>query len=264
MTLATEHADAGMLCRVNRIRPIRGFGWRGLVLLPVAGALLWSLVAGVDLRLKLLEAITNVWGLRAMLDFTVRAITPYGIALHGTVPGPQTWLYLLPAMHLAPVRWRVWHWTAAVLIPGATPYYWWEMVKWSQGRFPQHPGLVAFGCHVVFGVVLLMLITWLTRSRRVSLWSGGTVLVGDVLVALLEWQFTLDQTWTAPLFPWLAAAWHGTLAAILLSWAIRERRAYVPAMGVCAGCGYSLEGLSAPKCPECGMAGANVDTRRGT
>lgn len=51
--------------RVREPMPLRGFGWPGWLLLPVAAVLGWVYVSGYDLRFTLMEWLCNAAGIGA-------------------------------------------------------------------------------------------------------------------------------------------------------------------------------------------------------
>lgn len=239
---------------MSRLRAIAGFTWRGWALLPVLLALAACALAGVDLRLRLMLLVSRWQGLSVLDSLVQRFFVPYAVGLRGALPGPACLLYVLPAMHLAPVRWRWWHWCAMLAVTLASPYYSWALVVRLQRSMGATQGVWwAVIDSVVFDGLFVALGWALTRSRRVV--SGLTMvsLLGACASVLLEWKFSTGALAGKDPFPFLAGAWHIGNALVLLSWARRERLAYAPVPGKCAACGYDISGTRAPRCPECGL-----------
>ena len=58
--------------------------------------------------------------------------------------------------------------------------------------------------------------------------------------------------------PWTWFLLHGATAALLIHWAIRDRRQVIES-AACPHCAYSLDGLASNRCPECGESTSNVN-----
>src|SRR5262245_13152660 len=94
---------------VRSTKPLWGFGWVGLCLLPVAAVLGCVWWTGYDLRHQLLWGVNETLGSRAMMLLVGNWLSWQWTAL--TVPqfGPFAILYLLLAMHIHPRRFS-WRW----------------------------------------------------------------------------------------------------------------------------------------------------------
>lgn len=93
----------------------------------------------------------------------------------------------------------------------------------------------------------------LTQSRRLL---GATLLGGALAaVALGAGAIRFDARTLFLAMLTASIAWHVCVAAALVRWS-RHTRAH--GARFCLHCGYSLEGLDAPICPECGEHIARV------
>jgi hypothetical protein len=240
------------------LQPLRGFSWRGWLLLPIALALLYCYLGGFDLRAALQQLIAEHLGVPAMLDFTSRILPPWSLGFRGPVAGPACLLYILPAMFIAPSRWRWWAWTAVTALCVAAPWYWWKLILISSRMPPAaHPWTQA-ASDLIPSLALIALIAAGARSLTLALQLLAVTLLATLGTAGLEYaaqRSTLPAI--AATFPWLALAWHLALAAFLLRWAISSRRHFRQDPNLCPSCGYHAAGL--PTCPECGRAQLRIE-----
>ncbi len=235
-------------------KPLWGFGWAGLVLLPFALWLLWCFLHGPDLRFKLLELMNNTLGIQAVYWTVLGPLYHNWVALE--VAGLGWWglLYVPVALQIHPRRSRWWSaplvvwaavraevYTHALIRPGAALS---GMLLAASGGLLTRDSAALLLCCLV-DVALLIAIT---RS-----WFVLTALVAGTAIAIAADQwFTIRP---APVSEWVfrmpAYVWHALAAGSLLAWAIRARRRE-PRPGFCSGCGYDLRGLEQRRCPECG------------
>src|SRR5438067_2285937 len=90
------------------VKPLWGFGWAGLALLPVAVALGWVYLSGYDLRFDVQQWINDWLGWQAQYWFVSVWLPGQYFGARDPVVGMVTLMYLLVAMHLHPRRfgWR--------------------------------------------------------------------------------------------------------------------------------------------------------------
>lgn len=224
-----------------------------MLLLGVAMGLAFCLIRGIDLRHELLRLIAAWRGEGAMFLFVTNGLPPWSLGARGGVPGPLCLLYVLPAMFLAPVRWRWWHWAFIVAYLLASPWWWWKLVRVSNGMPSTALPWTQGACDLVMSIGLVVLVALGTRHRRLALGVLVPSLLSAAGVVTLEWlNARAPQPWHGEAYPMLAAAWHVALASSMLAWAIVGRRAYRPDPTSCGVCEYDLRGVSAAACPECG------------
>src|SRR5262249_21777195 len=162
------------------------------------------LVLGPDLRHELQRLIAALKGVPTMMRFTTDWLVPWSIGARGPCPGPLCLLYVLPAMHVAPVRWG-WRWAVPVLCVACVPWDWWKLIKLANRVNTGWEPWALSGVDVVTSLVLIGVLAGLTRSWRVAAWSSAVTLVASLANLGLEYAFehTKAAVW-ADLFPVLA------------------------------------------------------------
>jgi len=257
----------------RRLHPARGIGWIGLLGIPILLALaIGEFLAPHGLRyegLRLLAESTHSTNGAAIRAASWLALT--GLNLHVyTSWGVVALLYLLPAFWLAPREKRflrlviipLWCVIESVMLYSPWSFLLADRIASSVGQ-PALTAVVPPAAAVVVHAILL----WLaTGSRRIPLTLVALFTVALVWEELAPWSgfgpfaslpvvitFRAIELPGAGVFAvsWSCIILHGVMAWLLLRWGLRERaRAMNP--HACISCGYSLENLSAPRCPECG------------
>lgn len=231
----------------TRLRPIKGFGWRGWCLLPVLAGLVYCAAGGFDLRFFIMQAWYDAFGWMALVRFVV-GLTPYGYTLLEPICGPLMMLYVLPAMHLLPRRWAWWEVAVILGFLLIAPKVWWLGVIAMKGSLSWLPIMLAQKEMAVLLVVFAFLVGWMMRS----VWVGVAVVALGAVGCFASGVLIGGVVAPNPVVRGVGlAAWHGVLAGVLIGYAVQTRRRVRP--GACRGCGYDLGGLAAGVvCPECG------------
>ncbi|CAG0978537.1 hypothetical protein PHYC_01637 [Phycisphaerales bacterium] len=261
------------------IRPVRGFGRWGCILLPVAAFLAFCALGGFDLRHEIIRVCYERFGYDWVFDVILRNVLfgAYWSSLAGTTPGPITLLPVLIAMHLAPRRWAWWQWAIVPTWLLLNPYLCFEIARrvppwaaralgWSNG-----PRVVYAGELVGLMLIVIVLLAVFTsripgpalslRDGRRSRWRFAPLLLvaSSAAFAIASWamnraNFT-GTSFTMAHFVTLSSAWQVSVAVFTIGPALAARRRVLAEPWRCSGCAYDLRGLApspAPACPECG------------
>ncbi len=233
---------------VMRRRPILGFGPAGWAAAALLAALVGAILLGVDLhqelqRLLMFRGSYSPWVYYFQYVHLSQRYACYELPLFGV----GTLLYLLPALHVSGVRRLAWRAAVVTAWCLVAPTLWVScelggpinrFIGWSFAH--ASPGLL-------LGVASCSLLWLVTGSKFVA---GATLLpTVAAWIAIDQWN------WFSTHLNAVNPGWHGAMAAILLAWAIRSRRAQPPAWA-CLGCGYDLRGSPGGLCPECGRCAA--------
>jgi hypothetical protein len=256
----------------NRLHPVRGIGWVGIVgiaffLILAIGELLSPLGLRYEV-LRLIAERTPSQSGKAILVASTIAIVGMNAYVYVSF-GVLSLLYLLPAFWIAPRQRTV---VRFILIPLwcviesfalYSPWFW-IIASHAQNAF-------GFGYHeyipVSIAVIGHAILLW-TATGRVYI---AVTLLG-VIAASVVWNVAAPwfrvplnygvlhslttheisfQNAAFMALPWCFLLIHGMMAFVMIRWALRERRrASDP--HACHACGYSLEGITSNICPECG------------
>lgn len=238
-------------------KPLWGFGWAGMCLLPVMITLAWSYFSGYDLRHQALGLINDTLGIRAVFWTVLHPIFYNWVVVD--LPGFGWWglLWALVALHIHPrgVAWYeclilvVWIVVRTELflwflrVPGAGPGAW---MMSATGGWLDAMGAALLVC----GLVDATLLGVMSRSP----WVAGAV-VAATIAGIPAYRYVSAQTASAPAYMVLlpACGYHIIAGGAMLSWGICARMKRTPPW-CCQACGYDLRGSPTGKCPECGNA----------
>jgi hypothetical protein len=247
-----------------------GFGWAGWALLAIAIVLLVVLISGYDLRFAIMSVLTDWFGSQAPIWFVLLVIHPHAVQ-YSLLSAGFGWLFSSSYFGLAPMAIV---WIAMRIHPRRSGW-------WRYGLV----GVLGLTSPVLYGVPLQRFIVLNGLSTQAALtlqWSLAAALVAAVLAVVLPgWRAKLAavglvvvgtlpmidatrffagrglglyDTWMSTLIEW---CWTPAWLVLLLPYAIIARRR-LPGPNDCAGCGYSLAGLTGDTCPECGRTSGGL------
>lgn len=252
-------------------KPLTGFGpigWCAVaVLLGVAGVAL----TGLNLRYELFRLIANVFGIDALMSFTVQWVM-FGLAIRGMSFTVIALVGLPIVAHIYPYRIGFWRWAVVVgwcVERSFSVVLWHQSVYGPLARFIGGDGdsgvfgldfassasmNARIGVALFFELGTALVLWFFTRSWRVA---AGVALVTIVMhTGLVTWG-----GWDPLSPPWLPRVfgrhgtylWYAAVFAILFAWAMHHRRRANRA-GACLACGYPKRGRTQAVCTECGAA----------
>lgn len=231
-----------------------GWSWRGWIALGVLGAMLAAMAGGVDLRFQI-QKLIHPLGWRAHNWFIGRYLWDQYWAAWSAGFGLVSLCWMLPALHVGPVRRRAWTYAAlaawALIGPALRHIQFSAMTTpgtWLSRLLPSGPWPNgAFAISIAMSYLPSLAIVWAaTRSWRLALalsLSAGVMIVPTGHIVFTKLSNTQSMM--------LAGATNAVLAGVVLAWAIRARKRGAPAHA-CRACGYDLTGLAIGVCPECG------------
>jgi hypothetical protein len=123
------------------------------------------------------------------------------------------------------------------------------------------PGYLVAVCGTFVGFSYLIFLSTRFGTHALARSLRATA-VGYLLVATLifVWGYLVRYDELSAWTPWLYAQWATVLAALAIwLWGLVLLRKFAGHLargleGRCIACGYSLQGLPEPRCPECGQA----------
>lgn len=91
---------------------------------------------------------------------------------------------------------------------------------------------------------------------KMVLFGGGPLFIVFMLILPFD-----PNIWQMALVIVPGTVWYGAYSLWLLD---RTRTEYIQSLNSCANCGYNLDGLPVPQCPECGVVWSPWDPSKDT